>query len=102
MCTYGFLDVFPGDYDPATDSDAEKILIASSVDDYTAKVGNTNLVQMNLPVRDLEKYGKYSASELVRLTHKEKTPWSKADAGSISYRIIEDALISKYHKYEEA
>ena len=50
----------------------------------------------------LDKYGKYTASELVRMTHKEHTPWSKSGAGSMSYQIIEDFLISKYHKYEEA
>lgn len=51
--------------------------------------------------KTLEKYAKYSASELVDMTHKEQTPWSQAGAGSLTYKIIEDTLIKKYHKYEE-
>ena len=93
MCTYGFLDMFPGDYDPATDSDAERTLIASSVDDYTTKVGNTDLVQMNLPARDLEKYGKY----LYRKTDEEKI---RADrfTGMINVR---DNLVGDYQGYSD-
>lgn len=52
--------------------------------------------------KTLDKYSKFSARELVSITHKKETPWSKAGAGSQSYRIIKDSLIKKYHKYEEA
>lgn len=52
--------------------------------------------------KTLDKYSKYSAMELVNITHKEETPWSKAGAKSHSYKIIKDAIIKKYHKYEEA
>ena len=51
--------------------------------------------------KTLEKYTKYSASELVDITHHKQSPWSQAGAGSLSYKVIEDVLIQKYHKYEE-
>lgn len=51
--------------------------------------------------KTLEKYSKYSAEQLVEITHKKNTPWSKAGAGFLSYRIIKDSLITKYHKNED-
>ena len=51
--------------------------------------------------KTLEKYSKYSANELVKMTHQMNTPWNRAGAGSTSYQIIEDDLIMKYHKYEQ-
>ncbi len=51
--------------------------------------------------KTLEKYSKYSASELVDMTHQTDTPWSQAGAGSMAYKIIEDDLIMKYHQYEQ-
>lgn len=51
--------------------------------------------------KTLEKYSKYSASELVDMTHQTDTPWSQAGAGSMASKIIEDDLIMKYHQYEQ-
>ena len=48
----------------------------------------------------LIKYGKYSASDLVSLTHRANTPWTKTYDGSL-YKEILDSIILKYHKYEE-
>ena len=79
------------------DETTKKLPIRSRI--LSSEDGLKKLISID---KTLEKYAQYSASELVRMTHKKKTPWSKAGAGCISYRIIEDALISKYHKYEEA
>lgn len=50
--------------------------------------------------KTIEKYSKFSANELVDLTHKKQTPWSKAGAGIFSYKQIRDELIIKFHKNE--
>jgi len=50
--------------------------------------------------KSLEKYGKYSASQLVDMTHRNSTPWTKAGAGTEQYQEISDELILKFHKYE--
>lgn len=50
--------------------------------------------------KTLEKYAKYTANELVTLTHKKMTPWSKAGAGIFLYKEIKDDLVIKYHKNE--
>lgn len=43
----------------------------------------------------LEKYSNLTSSELVSLTHRENSPWTK------SKEIITDDMIIKYHKYEK-
>lgn len=48
----------------------------------------------------LSKYGNYTASELVNLTHKELTPWEKSGSGNYLYGEITDELIKKYHENE--
>ena len=51
--------------------------------------------------KTLKKYGNLSATELVDLTHQQKTPWSKTIKGSWSlYVPIELETIKKYHKFE--
>ncbi len=47
----------------------------------------------------ISKYGKYTARELVELTHKENSPWSHIDS-SKRYQEITDELIKKYHYVE--
>lgn len=49
--------------------------------------------------KTLKKYGDMSASELVGITHKNNTPWSKTYDGK-AYEEIQDNTILKYHKYE--
>ena len=51
--------------------------------------------------KTLDKYKDFSATKLVRLTHKESTPWSKAGSGLFSFKEISDKLIIDFHKYEE-
>lgn len=43
----------------------------------------------------LEKYSNLTSSELVSLTHRENSPWTK------SKEIITDDMIIKYYKYEK-
>ena len=79
------------------DETTKKLPIRSRI--LSSEDGLKKLISID---KTLDKYAKYSASELVRITHQTKTPWSMAGAGNMSYRTIGDALISKYHKYEEA
>ena len=46
--------------------------------------------------KTLKKYGDMSASELVGITHKNNTPWSKTYDGK-AYEEIQDNTILKYH-----
>lgn len=50
--------------------------------------------------RTLQKYGDFSASKLVDLTHKELSPWFKTKENVESNDLITDDLIKEYHKYE--
>lgn len=47
------------------------------------------------------KYGQYSAGELVELTHRKGSPWSRVDS-SLPYRVIPDHLIKAFHSVESA
>lgn len=49
--------------------------------------------------KTLEKYGHFSSSTLVGLTHREGSPWSNVDS-SKTYQIITDEMIKKYHHIE--
>lgn len=52
--------------------------------------------------KTLKKYGDLSAAELVDLTHKEETPWTKSFKGlGKLYSIIKLDTIKKYHQYED-
>ena len=52
--------------------------------------------------KTLKKYATLSASELVELTHKKDTPWSKTSKGiGKLYVTIKLDVIKKYHKNEE-
>lgn len=53
--------------------------------------------------KTLKKYGDLSATELVNLTHKPNTPWSKSRKSNwmILYSPIKLETIKEYHKYEE-
>lgn len=49
--------------------------------------------------KTIQKYGKYSAGELVELTHRPDSPWAHVDS-SKSYQLIPDELILTYHHIE--
>lgn len=50
--------------------------------------------------KTLRQYGELTANELVDLTHREKTPWSKTYKKFIPYLIIRNETIKEYHKNE--
>lgn len=50
--------------------------------------------------KTLKKYGNLKASELVKLTHKNNSPWYHSDSGTENNKIITDDVILKYHKFE--
>ena len=47
----------------------------------------------------LKKYGHFTANELVDLTHREGSPWSRV-GGVKEYQLISDELIMQYHSVE--
>jgi len=47
----------------------------------------------------IEKYGRYSARELVEITHRSGSPWSHTDSSKI-YQIITDEVIMAHHRAE--
>ena len=75
---------------------AKEMPIRSRV--LAAKDGLKKLISID---KTLAKYAKYSASDLVNLTHRKSSPWEKAGSGDLSNAEITDDLILKYHKYEE-
>lgn len=46
--------------------------------------------------RTLNKYGGYTASQLVRMTHRSGSPWTHVDS-KMAYQVISDDLIRAYH-----
>lgn len=50
--------------------------------------------------RTLEKYKNSTVADLIKLTHKDKTPWTETFTGKI-YEPILDETILEYHKYEK-
>lgn len=52
--------------------------------------------------KTLNKYVNLSASELVELTHRENTPWTRTYKATLfSNLVIENDIIKAYHKFEE-
>lgn len=45
----------------------------------------------------IEKYGEFSAIELVEITHRNNTPWDISGKGAFRNEIIENDIIKKYH-----
>ncbi len=45
----------------------------------------------------IQKYGKYSAEELVNLTHRKLTPWDISGRGQYVDKKIENEVIKEYH-----
>lgn len=52
--------------------------------------------------KTLKKYGGLSAADLVDLTHKDNTPWSKSFKGlGKLYSTLKLDTIKEYHQYEK-
>lgn len=49
----------------------------------------------------IEKYGKFSAGELVDLTHRKDTPWEVSGKGEYRDEIIPNEIIKKFHCNED-
>ena len=49
--------------------------------------------------KTLKTYGRYTAGELVELTHRPGSPWAHVDSTK-SYQVISDELIREYHFIE--
>lgn len=64
-----------------------------------AENGTEKLISIE---KTLKKYGSLSATDLVDLTHKDKSPWSKSFKGlGKLYSSMKLDTIKKYHQYEE-
>ena len=50
--------------------------------------------------KTLKKYGGLSAADLVDLTHRDNTPWSKSFKGLKLYSTMKLDIIKEYHQYE--
>lgn len=50
--------------------------------------------------KTLEKYGNLSSSELVKITHRENSPWSKSGKGIKKFKVITDRIIKENHYVE--
>lgn len=77
------------------------------VDEILDMPARSRILFANLGTKKLEcideiikKYGDYKASELVELTHKEQTPWSKT-FNNENFQEIKDDTILKYHNFEK-
>lgn len=81
-----------------------KDTITSKVEEMPSKsrilFAKDGLEKIDIIDKTINKYGKYTASQLVTLTHKENTPWSKT-INQIFSKNIKDCTIKKYHKFEE-
>lgn len=47
----------------------------------------------------VQKYGRYTAGQMVDITHRNGAPWSHVDS-SMAYQVISDDLIKAYHYIE--
>lgn len=94
---------FHGKYDVGSDCDTPdmktevKTLPAKSRILF-AEFGIDKLVSID---RTIEKYGEYSAHDLVDITHSEKGPWKKVYIDGKRYIPISDDVILQYHQYEK-
>lgn len=77
------------------DEEYNKMPIRSRI--LSSKDGLKKLISVD---KTLEKYANYSARELVDITHKKSSPWSKSGSGAGINKIIDDEVILKFHKYE--
>ena len=112
-------EIFAFKYGPVVDTVSKnyKSYGYESIENETKDIDSNNISEMPAKSRILfaidgtekiisiektiEKYGNMTASELVDLTHKENSPWSKTDKGSEkNFLPIKLETIKKYHKYE--
>ena len=78
------------------DRQEEKMQIKSRI--LASKDGLKKIISID---QTLDKFGDYTATQLVDITHKKTSPWYKVGCGEIKDQIISDEMIKKYHKYEK-
>ena len=92
-------------YKNNNDSENDKLLSIDEKykDALTARllVGKEGLQKLNFINDELVKYQNLSTEELVALTHKDDTPWSKNYQPDQKFSQISDDDIIKYHKNED-
>lgn len=120
LCDTGkklFLDkIYAFKYGPVVETVYEKYKEYGykSIEEETTDIDSKNIAEMPAKSRilfaedgtgkilsiekTLKKYGNLSATELVRLTHKQNSPWSRTN--KTTYSPIKLATIKEYHKYE--
>lgn len=87
-------------YDPADFETQESIASKTLRENFTksrilnADDGINILYSIN---KTLEEYGNHSANKLIKITHKDNSPWDKAGRGNIRNSLITDELIKNYH-----
>lgn len=81
----------------------KKDINGKKVDEMPSKsrilFARSGIEKINSIMSTIDKYGKYSASDLVDITHKQNAPWEKVYDGT-SYKQILDNEILECHKYE--
>lgn len=88
-------EVYAEDDKKNYDEFAKKMPIRSRI--LSSEDGLRKLISID---KTLAKYKDLSADELVKLTHRENTPWTYSGAGEKFYEVITDSLIMEYHKFE--
>lgn len=78
------------------DEQEEKMPIKSRI--LASKDGLKKIISID---QTLDKFGDYTAPQLVDITHKKNSTWDKAGRGETKDQIISDEMIKKYHKYEK-
>lgn len=91
----GYGKLTPEDDTKSYDESAKKMPIRSRI--LSSKDGLEKMLSID---KTIEKYKDLTAEELVKLTHREFTPWTYAGSGEKQYQAISDELIHKYHKNE--
>lgn len=93
-----FLIDIPADEDDKKmyDEQEEKMPIKSRI--LASKDGLKKIISID---QTLDKFGDYTAPQLVDITHKKNSTWDKAGRGETKDQIISDEMIKKYHKYEK-
>lgn len=92
---YKYIDPPKQEYDPALEIEVTEAPAKSRI--LFAKDGPEKLCSIDSTI---ETYGELSAGELVDLTHKKGSPWSRVDSTK-QYQVISDDLIKQYHHVEE-
>lgn len=88
--------VDPRDYDEETQQTVYVKEMPAKSRILFAKHGVEKIRSIDQTISD---YGNMTAGQLVDLTHRDGSPWSKVDS-SRAYQIISDSLIERYHSVE--